>query len=149
MVTTFEAQKKIQEAVQHYVGVLRSKGYSFEIPPISFRLKGAVAGKGGANILKFNLDLASRNLETFLQTTVPHEIAHVIQLRQYPRSKAHGNEWKFFCKVLTGHLLPLDRNIHFDKRRGSKENEAPSLGASSAPYASKCTRRYQGGRVQQ
>lgn len=106
MISTFEVQRKIQEAVFYYSEILNNKGYSFIPPNIDFNLKGQVAGKGGPNILKFNLDLASRNLKTFLKTTVPHEIAHVIQLRQNPRSKPHGSEWKFFCKLLTGHYLP-------------------------------------------
>ena len=106
IITKEEARCRILKQINLYVESIEDKGYSFPIPPIDFRLKGSVAGRGGANILKFNLDIASQNLEHFLVTTVPHEMAHVIQRRVYPRSKPHGAEWVHFCKVLTGKSLP-------------------------------------------
>jgi len=106
IITKEEARCRILKQINLYVRSLGDKGYSFSIPPIDFRLKGAVAGRGGANILKFNLDIAIHNLEHFLVTTVPHEMAHVLQRRTYPRSKPHGSEWIHYCKVLTGKVLP-------------------------------------------
>ena len=105
-ITKEEARQRILKQIDLYVEGLEDKGYSFSMPPVDFRLKGSVAGRGGANILKFNLDIASHNLEHFLVTTVPHEMAHVLQRRTYPRSKPHGSEWVHFCRVLTGKVLP-------------------------------------------
>ena len=106
MATKEEARRRILKQIDFYIEGLEDRGYSFPMPPVDFKLKGFVAGKGGANILKFNLDIASQNLEHFLVTTVPHEMAHVLQMRTYPRSKPHGTEWTHFCRVLTGKALP-------------------------------------------
>jgi len=106
MVSKEETRRRIFKQIEFYIEGLENRGYSFPLPPVDFKLKGFVAGKGGADILKFNLDIASQNLEHFLVTTVPHEMAHVLQMRAYPRSKPHGTEWTHFCKVLTGKPLP-------------------------------------------
>lgn len=98
---------EILKQIKHYASVVQKLGYHFSVPYINWDLKGRIAGKGGPNILKFNLDLASQNIEKFLVTTVPHEMAHVLQMRKYPNSKPHGKEWKFFCVLLTG--KPLKR----------------------------------------
>lgn len=121
MVTKEEARRRILKQIDFYIEGLESRGYSFSMPSLDFKLKGFVAGRGGANILKFNLDIASQNLEHFLVTTVPHEMAHVLQMRAYPRSKPHGTEWVHFCRVLTGKPLPRCHNYEVVSARPTQK----------------------------
>ena len=69
-----------------------------EIDEIKFKfnLRGAVAGRAfyQGRELSFNLILAKDNLTDFLNSTVPHEVAHLFQRKIYPYSKPHGKEWK-------------------------------------------------------
>ena len=60
---------------------------------IYFSLTGVVAGKANThkNQLFYNLILAEENLKTFLESTVPHEIAHLYQFKINPNSTAHNN----------------------------------------------------------
>ena len=121
MISKEEARRRILKQIEFYIKGLQNKGYSFAMPSLDFKLKGFVAGRGGANILKFNLDIASQNLEHFLVTTVPHEMAHVLQRRAYPRSKPHGTEWVHFCKVLTGKPLPRCHNYEVVSARTTQK----------------------------
>ena len=67
-----------------------------------FDLKGKTAGiaNAGKNKIRYNLDIARENREHFLLSTVPHEVAHIIQRRLYPCSKPHGIEWRAVMRKL-------------------------------------------------
>jgi SprT protein len=67
----------------------------------NFKIKGRVAGKANysGRKLSFNLILARDNLVTFLNDTVPHEVAHLFQTKMYPDSKPHGQEWRMVMNV--------------------------------------------------
>ena len=108
-----ETKNKIIQAVQHYREIAASKGYHLPVIPIDFTLKGACAGQavhkkwtGTPVKLRFNLELAHRNVDEFIRRTVPHECSHLLQFMRNPRSKPHGHEWDFFCRVLTGSTMP-------------------------------------------
>lgn len=108
-----ETKNRILQTVQEYRQIAASKGYVLPIVPIDFSLRGACAGKaihkkfsGQPVMLKFNLELAHRNIDTFLKRTVPHEVAHLLQFMRNPNSKPHGHEWDFFCRLLTGSTMP-------------------------------------------
>jgi SprT protein len=60
----------------------------------SFSLRGRVAGEAKQNSIKYNIEIARLNFDTFMIDTVPHEVAHVICRQVYPRAKSHGREWK-------------------------------------------------------
>ena len=67
----------------------------------NFKLKGRVAGKAwySGRRLSFNLLLAKDNLLSFLNETVPHEVAHLYQMKMNPDSKPHGQEWKYIMNL--------------------------------------------------
>lgn len=123
MLEKTEIKKLILKQIKFYSDIAHSKGYNFTVPLIDWNLKGKIAGKANANLLKFNLELAFRNLEKFLTNTVPHEMAHVLQRRQYPKSKPHGKEWVFFCKILTGKIL--ERCHSYDTSHCRKNSPSP------------------------
>jgi SprT protein len=105
-------KRAIFETIEKYAKIAESKGHTFPKVPIDFSLKGTCAGqavyaRGGKPVkMRFNLALAERHLDAFLSSTVPHEMAHVLQFMANSRSKPHGSEWDHFCKVLTGSTLP-------------------------------------------
>jgi SprT protein len=84
----------------------------YEIPRFSIRfdLKGTCAGRAGYKgqeyYLRFNLDIAKDNLETFLARTVNHELAHLLQFKYNRGCKPHGSEWQYYNRVLTGKKMP-------------------------------------------
>jgi SprT protein len=53
------------------------------------------------NKVEFSSQLLIENSESFLKSTVPHEVAHIITKILYPRSKQnHGPEWKNVMMML-------------------------------------------------
>ena len=106
-------KEQIIERVNYYFDKAKKHGYVIPPIPIDFSLKGGCAGQaihkkisGQPVKLRFNLDIAERNLNIFLNRTCGHEIAHLLQFMKNPNSKPHGHEWDFFCKVLTGSTMP-------------------------------------------
>jgi SprT protein len=69
---------------------------TFPRPKVIFKRNGTTAGyaRRDLSLLMFQLDLAESNKQDFMDNTVPHEVAHIIQFVLYPRSSAHGYEWK-------------------------------------------------------
>lgn len=91
-----EIRDKVEECI---VKAERFYGREFRRPRIEFNLKGRVAGHcclvgGEPSKLRFNVPLAVRNRDSFLNDTVPHEVAHWIQYSLYKGVKPHGREWK-------------------------------------------------------
>ncbi len=79
--------------------------YAIDLPvaAIDFSLRGRCAGqasvdRNGETCLRINLLLLAENLDDFLNTTIPHEVAHLVvnwqarKNRQRPRP--HGKEWQ-------------------------------------------------------
>lgn len=52
--------------------------------------------------LRFNPAILERNFEAFLQDTVPHECAHLVQFRNYPGQPEHGKVWRAICLSMGG-----------------------------------------------
>ena len=70
-------------------------------PEILFNLRGRGAGQVVMSHdqkdiqIRYNLALLNENKQTFIDRTVPHEVAHVIAFKFYGRGiKPHGQEWK-------------------------------------------------------
>lgn len=113
-------RRLILERMEHYRQVAISKNAMSQdekLPAPDFSLRGTCAGRANDRILRYNLDIAVNNIEAFLDDTVPHEIAHVLQRRHYPYSKPHGPEWKKFCILLTGKMLPRCHTFDCEKAR--------------------------------
>jgi len=96
-------------------------GRKFEMPRVVYNKRGTTAGT--ASYTKWEIDLNAglmmRNVEDFLERTVPHELAHLITDRVYPENHAfagftrtrngglkrvkrdlHGEDWQSVCRVL-------------------------------------------------
>ncbi len=72
-------------------------GRRFAVPEIRFDLRGGTAGEAAPRLwlLRFNRELLSRYGESFIEETVPHEVAHLVASRVYGRCIApHGSEWR-------------------------------------------------------
>ena len=66
-------------------------------PTLDINLKGTVSGKANTtlNTIYLNWDLFKKNVEDFLENTIPHEFCHLLTKKLYPSAKqSHGPEWK-------------------------------------------------------
>jgi SprT protein len=53
--------------------------------------------------IRFNPWMAAAQPEAFMQTTIPHELAHVVcHLLHGRRARPHGREWREICVALGG-----------------------------------------------
>lgn len=77
---------------------------------IDFELQGTTAGKAWTNrngtgriLISYNLTLAMENQETFLDDTVPHEVAHPVAndffRLTYPLGCEHNDCWSHVMRV--------------------------------------------------
>jgi SprT protein len=66
---------------------------------VHYDLRGKAAGQvvwrhGAAPLIRYNLDIAERQQESFIRETVPHEVAHVVVRLLHPYARPHGREWQ-------------------------------------------------------
>lgn len=90
-------------------------GVRFKRSHSSFKQRGKAAGTAHLykNELRFNHFMFEQNPDAFLNTVVPHEVAHIIVFQIYAaNAKPHGKEWQAVMKKVFG-LLP-DRTHTFD-----------------------------------
>jgi SprT protein len=76
-------------------------GWLNDIPhlEIKFDLKGTCAGqfclRSGGNYFRVNLAIADRDINDYLNQTIPHEFSHyLVRLKWGYNVNAHGKEWK-------------------------------------------------------
>jgi len=78
----------------------------FAYPTIVYKNKGTIGGTANVTswTVTFNSILLKENVDDFIATTVPHEIAHLITYAVYGYNrrlvKPHGHQWKFVMRVL-------------------------------------------------
>ena len=56
----------------------------------------------GSDRIAYNVELARRNRQVFLDEIVPHEVAHLVQTNTKPLSRQHGKYWHEICLRLGG-----------------------------------------------
>lgn len=72
---------------------------------LRFDLRGRAAGMAlfVPMQIRYNLVIASLDLEVFLKATVPHEVAHLAAYGLYGgKVRPHGVEWQAICRDLGG-----------------------------------------------
>lgn len=97
-------RQAIIDKVNEVVALARIKfpNYVHPTPRIEFYTAGKVAGKARSdNLVKFNLTVFEQDLPRFLNSTVPHEIAHIV-CYMLKLDNGHGKNWKTVCIRLGG-----------------------------------------------
>ncbi|SBS33930.1 Protein SprT [Marinomonas spartinae] len=90
-------------------------GTEFKIPNVNLRQKGRAAGTAHLhkNEVRFNAYMYQQNPQDFLDTVVPHEVAHIIVFQIYGNDvRPHGREWQAVMNKVYG--LPPQRTHNFD-----------------------------------
>ena len=83
---------------------------TYKYPEIIFTLRGRTAGLAylSQNLINYNLELASRDINEFLKKICYHESAHIIaHLYCGPNIRPHGNEWKWVMREVF--YIPAER----------------------------------------
>ncbi|MCV2402789.1 SprT family zinc-dependent metalloprotease [Marinomonas sp. C2222] len=87
----------------------------FTPPSCNFRQKGRAAGTAHLqkNEVRFNPFMYQQDPASFIETVVPHEVAHIIIFQIYgSKVKPHGKEWQAMMMKVYG--LKPDRTHQFD-----------------------------------
>ncbi|HAA46675.1 MAG TPA: metallopeptidase [Halomonas sp.] len=96
------AQVRVEQAWQRCLEV----SPSLPRPKVWLDLRGAAAGQAhlGRGGLRLNPILLGENRRAFFDEVIPHEMAHwlVFHLKDGPRLKPHGREWKTVMRELFG-----------------------------------------------
>jgi SprT protein len=72
-------------------------GHNFKRSSCNFKQRGRAAGTAHLqkNEVRFNHFMYSQNPSEFLNTVIPHEVAHIVVFQIYGNSvKPHGREWQ-------------------------------------------------------
>ena len=99
--------QKIIEAVEKYMNIAKKHFHdkTLHAPVIQYSKRGTTAGTAtySSNSVNFNMGIYNENVETFLSTTVPHEVAHLISYQVFGRDgTGHGRNWKFIMEHVFG-----------------------------------------------
>lgn len=96
---------------------------TFITPTVSYSVRGQKAGIAylERNEIRFNPVLLAENNQTFINQTVPHELAHILVYQQFGRVAPHGKEWKMMMEE----VLNVPAHIYhcFDTRNTAKHFE--------------------------
>lgn len=108
---TLPQQQQIKQKVVECINTIKTK-YNiahFPMPQIQYNLRGTCAGKANYVkwILQFHPKIASENWNDYINTTVPHEVAHLAVELVYPHAhhrggkrSVHGYEWQSIMHTL-------------------------------------------------
>lgn len=98
----------IEVAKNTYPTVLKD----WKLNKIHFTIRGTTAGKArfSKNEIFINPGLFVRNREKFFETTIPHEIAHLIAFAVF-RDNGHGEGWKHVMRLFK---VPVNRCHTYD-----------------------------------
>ncbi|MDO6693670.1 SprT family zinc-dependent metalloprotease [Aliiglaciecola sp. 3_MG-2023] len=92
-----EQQTRIQRRLIECIQMAdRYFNQTFVAPQLLFNQRGNIAGTAHLqkNIIKLNATLLKDNFEEFMQTVLPHEVAHIVAFQRFNRVKPHGIEWQ-------------------------------------------------------
>jgi SprT protein len=95
-----EVKAKVADAIRLARQIYRRH---FDMPRISYGVRGAVAGKASLSEweVKLNATLLKENAQEMVSDTVVHEVAHLVTRAMHGRAVAsHGDEWKSVMRSL-------------------------------------------------
>lgn len=74
-------------------------GTDVRVDHVRFDLKGRCAGQairkpGDWFEIRVNPEIAVQNWAEYIDQTIPHEVAHIVQYQVFPRCRGHGRAWK-------------------------------------------------------
>ena len=89
-------RKETERWWEHAIVLYGKRRIQGRPPTTSFELRGLTAGRACVqqHHNRYNLDIATANLEGFLAQTVPHEVAHIVDYFMHGCSSHHGKKWK-------------------------------------------------------
>jgi len=103
--TAESTQVHLQSKLNELLVLVRQKfpNLSFMDPVLSYNLKGTIGGQADYNSweLRFNLKLAEKNLDYYLNQVVAHELSHLLDYCLYKKS-GHGRTWKYIMRSVFG-----------------------------------------------
>jgi len=122
LASVMSTQQLIKEAVAKYCGLSEELHGIIVTPKIEFKLRGRSVNAWAnryKNLLNFNLGAANMDLDRYLATTVPHEVAHLVapELHSH-RIRPHGREWK---NVMHSFGVKPDRCNSYGQRPAFKQ----------------------------
>jgi len=95
--SNYDTHMQLKEATETWTK-LASEVFNqqFDTPMVQCNVGGRIAGKAsrGQWTVKYNPELYERNKVDFINSTVPHELSHLIAGRLFPGCQSHGAEWK-------------------------------------------------------
>ncbi|KKM61213.1 hypothetical protein LCGC14_1534020 [marine sediment metagenome] len=96
-------QERVAEKIRECLDIAEQRfDRSFQTPEISYKLRGLVAGQANSRLwrIRINSILLQENTDDMLNSTVPHEVAHLIADKVYGHIRSHGAEWKSVMRLL-------------------------------------------------
>lgn len=96
----------------------------FVVPTLTFNQRGNVAGTAHLqkNHIKLNPILFADNVDLFLSSVIPHEVAHIVSYQLYGRVKPHGYQWRFIMQEVFGVPPEVRHQMDVSKTRGAVFN---------------------------
>lgn len=125
-------QSAVRNKIEEYFLIAEHKfNRSFPRPIVTFTKTGNVAGTANSttNKLNYNNTLLNENFDKFIISTVPHEVAHLIDnhvyethaYRRLQKRSVHGKTWKYVMSIL-GANPKRCHNYDTSKTSGNKHS---------------------------
>lgn len=165
-ILTPELRDRVERKVLACLAIAREKypGHEFEVPEIRYDVKNTDGGLayGVQWLIRLNLILCFENEAHFIDTTVPHEVAHLVQRRVYgavrrnpdgsvmldpvtkrpKKVRSHGPEW---AEVMGHFGLPATRCHSYSVASIARRPKRPRGGKVSGADLANLMRRLEGG----
>ncbi|ACY83128.1 conserved hypothetical protein [Edwardsiella piscicida] len=90
------------------------------LPQIDYRQRGTVAGTAWPQQWQIRLNpvLLQENGQAFIDSVIPHELAHLLVYRRFGRVAPHGREWRWMMAEILGVEPQRTHRFSVDSVRG-------------------------------
>lgn len=112
MIIEPDTKEKVIEHTRYWINKANAAlGLDLPMPSVDFDQRGAIAGQTFltrndetgeivSTRISFNPYYVQQDYMNFMENIIPHEVAHLMQFAQHPKSKQHGIEWIQIMKNL-------------------------------------------------